>query len=153
MKFSRKNFENRRFWKLSFFFSRPFWNFFFCFLPMKISQCFKKEGSVKILMITLVSTYFFTLDKHFVPGQMIIELKIYKLPSTKHYTHHTVLKLRVISNKSPRTFDSCISIYALKFLLYVTVLMPVWQYILCTDKTAHCSGTYNRSFRVSLIHT
>ena len=26
----------------------------------------------------------------------------------------------------------------LKFLLYVPVCMPVWQYILCTAKTAQC---------------
>ena len=43
MKFSRKNFENWRFWKMAIFEKRPFWifffkkNFFFCFILMKIS--------------------------------------------------------------------------------------------------------------------
>ena len=43
MKFSRKNFENWRFWKMAIFEKRPFWiffskkKFFFCFILMKIS--------------------------------------------------------------------------------------------------------------------
>ena len=32
-----------------------------------------------------------------------------------------------------------VSLHTLKFLLYVPVLMPVRQYILCTAKTAQCS--------------
>ena len=51
-KFSRKNFENWRFWKNDLFFWRPFWNFFFkkkkkCFILMLKGQSFlaSKVGS------------------------------------------------------------------------------------------------------------
>ena len=44
MKFSQKNFENWRFWKMAILKNRPFWIFFFgkkkyfCLIPMKISH-------------------------------------------------------------------------------------------------------------------
>ena len=51
LKFSRKNIESWRNWKIQFFWVLPFWFFFqfffYCFIPMKISQRFlgSKDGS------------------------------------------------------------------------------------------------------------
>ena len=53
MKFSQKNFENWRFWKMAILKNRPFWifflkkNIFFCLIPMKISHklCDKMAGT------------------------------------------------------------------------------------------------------------
>ena len=53
MKFSQKNFENWRFWKTAILKNWPFWiffakkNFFFCFIPVKISHklCGRMDGT------------------------------------------------------------------------------------------------------------
>ena len=73
MKFSQKNFENWRFWKMhffwvghfEFFFSKK--KFFFCFFPMKISQSLlvSKDGSR--FWSSQTWQHFLTQSKHFAP--------------------------------------------------------------------------------------
>ena len=74
MKFSQKNFENWRFWKMHFFwvghfefffFKKNFFFFFFCFILMKISPNLygRMDGSNTYLMSSLFSSKFLAMRK------------------------------------------------------------------------------------------
>ena len=65
-------------------------------------------GMYIVQSISLVLKYIHQMCLQSLKGLWLLLARYHKGPSI---IYHTVQKLRVISNKSPRTFDSCLSIY------------------------------------------